>query len=215
MTLYEHAMLGVTLALFSGVHRQNGWRIVALSGLAATLPDWDGLTLLFGGQAYATGHRTWGHNLLAATLLGGLVGGAEYRFNCLGRLWRAVLATFPSLAPGAPTVPDPRSEAPGSPLAVWILIGALAALSHLPADVVFSGHPDMTVWKVPFWWPFSERGWALPLVAWGDLGATVIFIGEMFALYRWPARAQTSAALTLVALFSYVGVRWMMGGVYR
>jgi hypothetical protein len=156
----------------------------------------------------------WGHNLLAVSILGGLAAALEYRFNLLGRFGRAFVRRFPSLVPGAPASSDPRSEAAGSPLAVWVTMGVLAGMSHLAADVVFSGRRDLTPWEVPVFWPFSSRGWVWPLVAWGDLGATLIFIGEMFALYRWPAQAQRIAALTLTAVLGYVGLRWLMGGVY-
>jgi membrane-bound metal-dependent hydrolase YbcI (DUF457 family) len=214
VTLYEHAMCGATLGLVAGVHRQDGWRIVALAGLAATLPDWDGLTILFGPSAYAAGHRTWGHNLFAAAFLGGLAGAAEHRFQGLSRLRRLAVAKFPGLVADPSAVQGRPAEAAGSPGAVWVITGVLASLSHLAADLVFTGHPDLPTWEVPLLWPFSPRGWAIPLVAWGDVGATLIFIGEMFALYRWPARAQVTAAVTLAAVLGYVGLRWLMGGVY-
>jgi len=46
MTTYEHAMLGITGALAAGLHRRYGWQIVAMAGVTAVLPDWDGLSLL-------------------------------------------------------------------------------------------------------------------------------------------------------------------------
>ena len=64
MTIYEHAMVGIDGALALGLQRRHGWQIVALAGVAAVLPDFDGLTILFGIQWYAEGHRLWGHNLL-------------------------------------------------------------------------------------------------------------------------------------------------------
>ena len=44
------------------------------------------------------------------------------------------------------------------------------------------------------------------MVAWGDLGATLIFVVEMFALYRWPGRARPIAWLALIAVGAYVAV---------
>ena len=73
MTTYEHAMLGVTGTLAVGLHRKYGWEIVALAGFVAVLPDWDGLSLLFGAGTFDRVHRTLGHNLPACILLGVVV----------------------------------------------------------------------------------------------------------------------------------------------
>jgi len=50
-------MVGASLALGAGLHYKHGWRIVGLAAVAAALPDWDGLSFLFGSQAYAKAHR--------------------------------------------------------------------------------------------------------------------------------------------------------------
>jgi hypothetical protein len=47
-------------------------------------------------------------------------------------------------------------------------------------------------------------------VPWGDV--TVLFVGEMFALYRWPRRDRAVAALTLAAGSAYLLVRWFLAG---
>jgi len=57
VTVYEHMMVGASLALGAGLHYKHGWRIVGLAAVAAALPDWDGLSFLFGSQAYAKAHR--------------------------------------------------------------------------------------------------------------------------------------------------------------
>jgi hypothetical protein len=93
------------------------------------------------------------------------------------------------------------------------MVGTAAALSHLPADLIYNGHAQLPAWPVPLLWPFSERGWQLPIVPWGDLGTTAIMLVEMFALYRWPSRAQSIAWLTLAAIAAYVGFRWLIGGI--
>ena len=41
-------MLGASLALAARLQSRHGWRIVAMAAVAAVLPDWDGLTILFG-----------------------------------------------------------------------------------------------------------------------------------------------------------------------
>jgi hypothetical protein len=76
----------------------------------------------------------------------------------------------------------------------------------VPIDAIYSGPPS-AIWPVAALWPFSRTGWAWPLVPWGDVGATTIFITEMFALYRWPRFAQMVALTTLGALCAYLGLR--------
>ncbi len=88
VTVYEHAMLGIDAALAAGLYRRAGWQIVAWAGCAAALPDWDGLSLLFGAQAYDAGHRLWGHNFLVAGLVGTVVGACVYRMRALDRMAR-------------------------------------------------------------------------------------------------------------------------------
>src|SRR5262245_36692727 len=74
MTVFEHPMFGASLALLAGVRRRHGWGLIATAAAAAALPDWDGLSILFGSNAYAAAHRVWGHNLLVAGLGGAVVG---------------------------------------------------------------------------------------------------------------------------------------------
>jgi membrane-bound metal-dependent hydrolase YbcI (DUF457 family) len=200
-------MLGGTLALAVGAHRRHGWPVVLVAGAAAALPDWDGLSLAFGPAAYSAAHRVWGHNLLAALLAGGLVGGLGYLcyHSAAVRGKAHTLLEKLGQAPAA-SQPPPRSSAHA--LAVWAAVGVLAGLGHLPADVIYGNSPGSGGWPVPLLWPFSSRGWSLPLLGWGDLGPTLIFIGEMFALYRRPARAQLLAWVTLLALLGYLAIRW-------
>jgi membrane-bound metal-dependent hydrolase YbcI (DUF457 family) len=204
VTIFEHAMCGATLALALGCQRRYGWALVAAAGAAAALPDWDGLSLAFGAAAYAQGHRVWGHNLLVAGTTGAIVGGLGYLCYLSTQVRRAAVRL--RSPPGMVNIPPPFSA---RHLAAWILICICASLSHLPADLVYSGHPRMMSWPLPLLWPFSERTWVLPLVAWGDLTTTLIFVAEMFALYRWPGRAQVIAVLTLLAVMIYVGICWL------
>lgn len=200
MTLYEHAMFGGTLALAAGVQRRHGGAIVGMAAVAAALPDADGLSLLFGPSAYAGIHRVWGHNLLVAGGLGCLVGAVGFAIRL-----SAIRRRKPDLKLQAPQ----QLRFSGRALMLWILVGGCAGLSHLTADLVYSGGANLPVWPVPLFWPYSNQGWALPIVPWGDLGTTLIFIAEMFAIYRWPKRAQVIACLTLVAVLLYIGGRWL------
>jgi membrane-bound metal-dependent hydrolase YbcI (DUF457 family) len=238
MTTYEHAMFGVSLALAAGVRRHHGWGIVAAAGLAAALPDWDGLSILFGPTAYANGHRVWGHNVLAAAVGGVAVGIVSLLATRSPRLQAALArraftagrtkdegtgesppalerdgAPIPSVQPVAGSSALPSTERLSLPvLAVWALTGLLAGLTHLPADVVFNGGAGLSAWPVPVLWPFERRGWALPIVPWGDVTVTVIFVAEMFLLYRWPGRDRAIAALTLAAVSAYLVGRWFLVG---
>jgi len=204
MTIFEHAMVGIDGALAAGLHCRYGWPIVALAGFTAVLPDWDGLTILLGPSFYAQGHRVWGHNLLVAGLLALSVSGLAYRFNMpikiqrwIGRHWRALDFKGDMACVSAGTG--------GWPL--WLTVGVLATYSHLLADMVFSAGRNMPVWGVPLVWPFSAAAWAYPLVLWGDIGATLIFIAGMFAMLRWRAATRTIAVCTLGLVISYVVVR--------
>jgi hypothetical protein len=197
MTFYEHAMLGGSLALALGAHRRQGWGLAATAAGAGALPDWDGLSLLFGPMAYSEVHRTWGHNLLAAGVGGLVCGAAGYLCRLTSRV-------------RTPLTAAPTPLVSGRALAVWVVVSILAAESHLPADLVYGGAAGMPDWPLKMLWPFSQRGWAYPVVPWGDLGATAIFIVEMFALYRWPTRARLIAALSLLAVAAYVAFRWAL-----
>ena len=207
MTFFEHAMLGSTLALAAGLHRRFGWRIVIMAGVAAMLPDWDGLTLIFGSSAYDLAHRVWGHNLLVAGCSGGLVGVAECFWNVSDRVRQRLARFAPSLASPTPlSSPDGDSRTPALYL-TWFLIGAVASFSHLAADLVYSSHPRMQDWPLRLLWPFSRRDFAFPIIHWGDLGATIIFVAEMFAVYFWPSRIRVIASATLTAVVGYILVR--------
>src|SRR5262249_3647124 len=107
--------------------------------------------------------------------------------------------------PAKSLTPPARGRSPRE-LDAWLLLGLMAGYSHLVADYFYSGHPTLQAWGLPLLWPFSDRAWARPTVAWGDLGATLIFIVEMFALYRWPGRARLTAWLALTAVVAYVAV---------
>jgi LexA-binding, inner membrane-associated putative hydrolase len=204
MTTYEHAMFGANLALVAGVRRRHGWGLVATAAVAAALPDWDGLSFVFGPGAFASVHRVWGHNLLAAGLGGALVG-------VVGLLAaRSVRVRSPLTHPPA-ALPAPPPAGSGTP-AIWAAVGMLAGLSHLPADIVFNGGAGLSAWPVPLLWPFSRQGWAVPIVPWGDIAVTVLFVGEMFALYRWPRHDRAIAALTLAAGSAYLLIRWLLAG---
>ena len=210
MTTYEHAMLGVTGTLAVGLHRRYGWQIVALGGFVSLLPDWDGLSILFGAAAFDRVHRTVGHNLPVCMLLGAVVAALDYRYSLALRAKEYAGRHLRGLASGEPS-PN-RSVFRAPELCAWVAVGVVASLCHLAADVVFSGHATLSDWGLRLFWPFSDRYWAYPMVPWGDPSVTVIFVIGMFAMIRWPARLQTVAGLTLTLVVGYISIRGAMVG---
>jgi membrane-bound metal-dependent hydrolase YbcI (DUF457 family) len=171
MTIYEHAMVGINGALALGLARRHGWQIAAWAGLAAVLPDLDGLTILLGLQCYAEGHRLWGHNLLVAGLVAAALSAAAYYTDAFTRLQRwfakyrwagaakrgedapqgwggSCTATPASAANSGPSAQLPAQH-PAAGLALWIVVGVAAAYSHLLMDVAFSAGRDLPIWGVP------------------------------------------------------------------
>lgn len=201
-------MCGATLILAVGCHRTQGWGIAAMAACAAALPDWDGASIAFGGSAYAKVHRVWGHNILVAGGMGALVGGIGYLAHLSTRFRRKLsLATARFWPRRDLTAPTPVYS--GHALLLWCLIGVLAGLVHLPADIVYSGHPEMRSWPVPLLWPFTDQGCVWPLVNWGDITSTLIFVAAMFGVYFWPKRTQLIAVLALAGVLGYICIRWL------
>lgn len=205
MTTYEHAMLGITGVLAAGLNRRFGWPIVALAAVAATSPDWDGLTILAGSAAFAASHRLWGHNVLACVLTGLLLGILDYQFDVTTRCGRFLAQKLRLVLPGGP--PQGRETHCLSGFAVWVGVAILAALSHLAGDLVFSGTATLPDWELRPWWPFSSTGYVYPLVAWGDAGASIVFAAGMFAMWKWPSRLQPISAATLACVVLYTVLR--------
>jgi membrane-bound metal-dependent hydrolase YbcI (DUF457 family) len=208
MTTYEHAMLAACGVLATGLHRRFGWPIVGVAAVTAVLPDWDGVTLLLGPRLFASLHRAAGHNLLVCVVLGAAVAALDYRYSLVCRAARFARRRLPRLQSRAPS-PIRRRFRP-SELAIWIAVGLAASLSHLGADLVFSGHARLADWGLPLCWPFSERQWVFPMVRWGDVGASVIFVAGMFAMVRWPQRIERLAGLTLLLVVGYIALRGLV-----
>lgn len=216
MTTIEHALLGINGALATGLHRRYGWQVVALAGLVAISPDWDGLTLVLGPVLFDQAHRVWGHSLLTCGLLGILIGVFDYRFDIVTRLanvsargLRRCGLELPA-EQGLGALPL-RRERTVAGYAVWTLVAIAAALSHLAADLVVSGTATLGDWKLQLLWPFSTEGWIYPHVHWGDPGMTIIFVMGMLAMYRWRNRLQLIAAATLLGVAAYIIVCGALG----
>lgn len=202
MTTFEHAMVGVCGAFAAGLHNRFGWRIAALAGAAAITPDWDGLTLLFGANVFADSHRIWGHNLIVCAAIGLLLAALDYHFDLAGKFYVRLLRLFRNPLPNAAVLArrDPS-------LVAWLAVGMLAALSHLPADLIYSGGRGLTDWELQLLWPFSSRGFIYPLVRWGDVGATLIFVASLAVLVHWPRHKQALGIASLIAVMAYIAIR--------
>ena len=202
-------MLGINGVLASGWNGKYGWQLAAVAGVAAVMPDWDGLPILFSVQRFNESHRVWGHNLLACLVLGLVIGGLDYRWDLVTRVarrlarWGRVQIADSQLAV--------RREFTWTGLQVWLLTAVLAALSQLPADLVVSGTATLTDWELQLFWPWSDRGYVFPLVRWGDVTISVVFTVGMFAMLRWPARTQHIAGCTLAGVLAYIVVRGLVG----
>lgn len=209
MTTYEHAMLGACGVLATGLFRRRryGWPLVAIGAVTAVLPDWDGLSLALGPAMFDRLHRAAGHSVLICVLVGAAVAALDYRYSLAcraARLARASLGRFISDV----HAPSPiRRRFRASELAVWIAVGAAASLSHLAADLVFSGHARLADWGLTLLWPFSDRQYVFPMVRWGDAMPTVIFVVGMLAMVRRPDKIERIARLTLVAEIGYIVLR--------
>lgn len=201
MTFYEHAMIGINGTLALGLNRRYGWQIVAFAGLAALLPDLDGLTIILGPSLYAEGHRLWGHNLLVAGLVAAIVSAVIYQTDAITKSQKWLAKRWKALS-----VTDERPPHRHSELLFWIVVGVLAAYSHLLMDIMFSVGENLPVWGVPLFWPFSKTEWAYPLVPWGNIGATVILAMSMFLMVRWPTWIRTVATSSLVTVAGYMVV---------
>jgi hypothetical protein len=205
MTSFEHAMLGINGVMAAGLHRKCGYQIVAMAAVAAVIPDWDGATILVSRWAFVEGHRVWGHNVLACLIMGIAIGWLDYRFDLATRVSR-FLSTWMHVAFPAGSL-QVRDTFTSGGLFLWISVAYLATMSHLVGDLVVSGTKSLPDWSVQLLWPFSDRGWVFPMVAWGDVGITLVFVGGMFAMLRWRARTQMIAVVTLVGVATYLGVR--------
>lgn len=205
MTTPEHTLVGIHLALAAGCHRYWGWPSVALAGIASNVPDWDGLPMLVDMQRFESGHRVWGHNLLAILLTSLLLGWSQSKFHWLE--WIGVRVR--RLLPACETKSQPSlTFAHG--LFVFTLLALVAQLVHLPCDMVVSGGTGLTDWLVRPFWPVSNAGYVYPLIPWGDVGPTVILMAGAIALAKLPTRLTIVSTLTLFVLLLYLFLRgWM------
>ncbi|MDP1560864.1 MAG: metal-dependent hydrolase [Pirellulaceae bacterium] len=209
MTTPEHTLVGLHVAFALGVHRSYGWAAVTMAGLAANVPDWDGLPMLFDMQRFETGHRVWGHNLIAIFLSSLLLGWTQFRYSWIERIAGWLASKIPSLKMRDQTfdVTGPRVGT-----VTFFGIALISQLLHLPCDMVVSGGKGLTDWAIQPFWPFSNAGFVYPMIPWGDVGPTVILMAGIIIAAKRPARLATVSMLTLLALSAYLVARaWARG----
>ena len=204
MTTIEHALLGTNLVLATGLEKKFGWQSVALGGVCAVLPDWDGLTILWSVSLFDDAHRVWGHNLLVCLIVALFIAVLDYRHDIITRTARRLTQWTKFAAPDDRLAV--RTVFSCSGLAFWFFVAIFATCSHLVSDMVFSGTATLSDWDLKPFWPFSDRGVVYPLISWGDVGVTIIFILGMFAMLRWKNKTALVARLTLLAVLGYIAL---------
>ena len=210
MTTFEHAMLGINGALAFGLHEKFGWRIVALSGVAAVAPDWDGIPMLFDMARFESGHRVWGHNLISCLLLGLLLGTLDFRFGFSKWIVRqfAKLKTNGTDSGSVSANQQSLNEEPhvqrNPRWFTLVAVSTIAALTQIPADALVSGGQGLSDWALEPFWPFSAFEFVYPMLPWGNIGLTVIFAIGMLALAKKPHRAKLIAIAALGFVIGYI-----------
>jgi membrane-bound metal-dependent hydrolase YbcI (DUF457 family) len=169
------------------------------------LPDFDGLTILLGANLYAEAHRLWGHNLLVAGLVAAVASVVVYQGDVLTKTQKWLAKRWKAVPDSSPMQAHRLSE-----LLLWVVVGVVAAYSHLLMDIFFSSGRQLQTWGVPLLWPFVPTTWAYPLVPWGDIGVTVVFAASMLVMLRWQEWVRTIATGTLIAVAGYMAIR----GIY-
>jgi len=201
MTTTEHALLGGYLVLASRANRRCGWRLVAVAGAAAVVPDWDALTLLYSAALFDVAHRCWGHALVVCLPIAVLFAMLDHHFDCITRLTRRCVRLLRVAVDESQLVVRSTYTAKGC--FAWSLAAVVATLSHVFADMLFSGNAQFTDWPIKILWPFSDTGLVYPMIPWGDVGVSVIFFLGLFAMLRWPKNVQPIALMILATTAVY------------
>ncbi len=204
MTTFEHALLGVNGLLATGLQHRHGWTLVALAGVAAIAPDWDGIPMLWNMARFEHGHRVWGHSILSCVLLGVTLGSLDYHFDLVGNTGRFI-SRFGPLRELSKAAKTRRERSPHVWFA-WVVVAIVSALSQIPADAVVSGADGLSDWALKPLWPFSDWELVYAMVPWGNVGVTIIFAVAMIAQVKHPKRVQAIAKLALLAVVVYIAV---------
>lgn len=202
MTTPEHSLVGILGSLALGMDRRFGWPLVGFAAVASNLPDLDGLPMLLDMARFEAGHRVWCHNVLAIAISSVALSWTQARYRWVewlgGRLSRWL--------PVSNSTGNENVSTPG--FGILLLVAFSFQLAHLVCDMVVSGGQGLSDWKVTPWWPVSDQGWVFPLIPWGDVGPTVIMMGAVIVMARWPQRRTSVAWAGLLTLISYMFGRY-------
>ncbi len=206
MTTPEHTLVGIHFALAVSLDRYTGWRIVAMAAVASNVPDWDGLPMLFDMQRFESGHRVWGHSLLSIFLTSLLMGSAQVRWNWIGKVanWSHLKFTKrPLVADDL----DPKLSSAWLMVLAYSGVAMVSQILHLICDMVASGGKGLSHWAIEPFWPFSSQAFVYPLIAWGDVGPTVILMSGLIIMAKRRSQVALTSGLTLLGLCAYLMVR--------
>lgn len=197
MTTPEHTLVGILGSLSIGLHKRMGWPAVAFAAILSNVPDFDGLLMLVDMQRFESGHRVWGHNLLVITLSTGLLATIQFRFNAIERCGSAIRRLLPKDTPAI-------NETTGQPSLLGLAgIGMAFQCVHLICDMTVSGGPGLSDWAVQPFWPFEQTKFVFSLIAWGDVGPTVIMMATVILIAKF-GKASRYATLGLSILVAYM-----------
>ncbi len=208
MTTPEHTLVGIHLAFATGCHHRWGWVAIAVAGIAANLPDLDGLPMLMDMQRFEAGHRVWGHNFLAILLMSLLLAWTQTRYRWIDRAGSFLTHKFVSDDSQRLNTSLEISQKGNNQFFVFALIAMLSQTVHLPCDMVVSGGNGLSDWPIQPFWPFAQTGYIFPMIPWGDVGPTVIMMAGVIWIAKRPKRLQQIAVGTLLVLLTYLVVRW-------
>ena len=216
MTTPEHTLVGIHLALALGFQCRLGWRGVALAGVAANVPDWDGVPMLLDMPRFESGHRVWGHNVLAIVATSWLLGVSQTRWDWLGRFAAWIVPKLKML-PQAPDdlgkVATLRGRSGWAKLLAFTFVATLSQLVHLPCDMVVSGGAGLSDWPIRPWWPIANVPYVYPLIPWGDVGPTLILMTGMIVIAKRGRGVRSSSCCTLAVLVAYLVARGSLATV--
>ncbi|MBL8892029.1 MAG: metal-dependent hydrolase [Planctomycetaceae bacterium] len=209
MTTPEHTLVSIHLAIAAGLHRHLGWRVIALAGVAANIPDLDGVPMLFNMHRFESGHRVWGHNVWAVLVTSVLLAVSQYRWDWLGQVYTWYGKTYHQNQHEANSSSYLSSGTRPAHRGSWLILTTVALVSqavHLPCDMVVSGGTGFSDWPVRPFWPASDIGYVCPLISWGDIGPTVVLMAGVILIAKWPTTARLFSAGTLVVLTLYLAL---------
>jgi inner membrane protein len=198
MTAPEHLILGAVLAHL-GLHQKHGWRLTAVVVVSSILPDADALSLLGGREAYFAYHRTALHSLGGVLAASVLVAGLCQFVPPLARRVGPWFRSLGRLAEPVQTLGQPTANPPLSFRLAWAA-SFLGLVAHIATDMLYP-------WPVPILWPFSQQGFCVGALDWGDPAVLAIVLAAMFGLAIARRHTRGVAAASLCALALYVGAR--------